>query len=347
MKPLRIGIAGAGQQGRTHLLNCLRLKNTKVIGVADRSKTSLSRISKLGIKTYQDYREMITKEKLDVVIVALPNHLHRECILVSSEAGCDLLVEKPLARNTEESKQIVDYVRKNGIKLMVGMCHRFITSCQKLKEEIDMETLGRIDFASALYFTGPFTSGKRVSEWMFDPVKMGGGALLDSGCHIIDLFRWYFGDVNSVAGHTESLLNLGFEDYAEVLMRFRNGVNALAVVSWRSRIPCYRIEVAGEYGRKIALSKKFGIFDVGILRGLLSFVRESVSQRMRGRPFLPLGDDIYYRELDYFVRCILNDEEPKPNADDWLKVSEVIDLVYQKDIPRSLAKASTKNENIR
>ncbi len=244
-------------------------------------------------------------------------------------------MEKPLARNTEESKRIADYARKKGVRLMVGMCHRFITSCQKLKKEIDLGTLGRIDFASALYFTGPFTSGKAVPEWLFNPTKTGGGALLDSGCHIIDLFLWYFGDVRSVIGHTESLFDLGYDDYAEVSMKFKNGVNGLVVASIRSRKSCYRIEVAGEYGRRIALSKKFGIFDFGLRRGLLSFVWENISQRVRGRPFMPLGEDIFYRELDYFVRCILNDEEPKPDAEDWLKVSRVIDLVYKKEKSRN------------
>jgi predicted dehydrogenase len=170
-----------------------------------------------------------------------------------------------------------------------------------------------------------------VPEWIFDPTKMGGGALLDSGCHIIDLLLWFFGDVRSVHGHTESIFDLGYDDYADVIMRFKNGINALAVVSWRSRIPGYRIEVAGEYSRRIALSKKFGIFDIGLRKALFSFVWENVSQRIRGRPFLPLGDDIYYKELDYFVKCIIDDEEPKPDANDGLKVLKIVDLVYREN----------------
>jgi len=95
------------------------------------------------------------------------------------------------------------------------------------------------------------------------------------------------------------------------------------------------VEVVGECGRKVAFSKKFGIFDIGLRRGVLSFVKERISQRLKGRPFLPLGDDIFYRELDYFVDCILNDKEPSPNADDWLKVAEIIDLVYQQNLTKA------------
>lgn len=275
---------------------------------------------------------MIRKEKPDAVIIALPNHLHADCCLEASENGCDILVEKPLAMNTEEGRHIADHVKETGVKLMVGMSHRFIKDCKKLKKEIDAGTLGRIDFASALFFTGPFFAGKRVPRWMFEPDKIG-GALLDAGCHIIDLLLWYFGNPSSVSGYTDSQFNLGYDDYAEVSMRFKNGVNALAVVSWRSRLPCYRVEVVGEYGRKVAFSRKFGIFDIGIRRGLPTFIAESISQRIRGRPFLPLGDYIYYNELHYFVKCILNDEEPEPSVEDWLKVSEIIDLIYKQTSP--------------
>jgi len=330
VKRLRVGVAGLGGQGRIHLMNCLHLEHTEVVAVADVSERILSKVSKLGVKTYLDYYDMILKERPDVVIVALPTYLHADCCLASSENGCNILVEKPLAMNFKEGKQIADHVRETGVKLMVGMNHRFIKDCEKLKDEIEAGTLGRIHFASALFFTGPFFAGRRVPEWMFDPAKVG-GALLDAGCHMIDLLLWYFGEPHSTVGYTESQFNLGYDDYAEVFMRFKNGVNALAVVSWRSRVPCYRIEVVGEYGRKIALSQKFGIFDIGIRRGLTTFVKDSILQRIKGQPFLPLGNYIYYKELDYFVKSILNDEEPRPSANDWLKVLEIIDLVYKQN----------------
>ena len=349
MRRLKIGVVGVGGQGKKHLLNCLRLKNVQLEAVADASRSVLSKVKPLGIRTYQDYTKMLCNENLDAVIIALPNFLHEECLIKSSENGYDIFVEKPLGRNLKEGDRIARCIRRTGVKLMVGMCHRFIPDCQKMKEEIEAEALGRIDFASALFFTGPFYSGKMVPGWMFDPVKIGGGALLDAGCHLIDLLIWFFGDVQSVTGHIESLFNLGYDDYAEVLLRFKRGVNTLTVVSWRCRIPSYRIEVVGEHGRRVALSKKFGIFDIGLWRGLSSFVRESISRRIRGQPFLPLGDDIYYKELDYFVKCILNDEQPKPNMEDWQKVAEIIDLVYQqnlcKDKEQTEGRRSAKIEN--
>jgi predicted dehydrogenase len=327
MKQIKVGMAGIGAQGRIHLLNCLHKKETEVVAVADQSKSVLSKVNKLGIKTYSEYNVMIEKEKPDVVIIALPNFLHADCCLTAAENGCDILVEKPLAMNFKEGKEIAEKVEKTGVKLMVGMNHRFINDVEKIKADIESGTLGRIDFASALFFTGPFFGGRKVSEWIFDPKKVG-GALLDAGCHMIDLLLWYFGEPKSIAGYSESQFNLGYDDYSEVSLRFKNGVNAVAVVSWRSRVPRYRIEVVGEYGRKVAFSQKFGIYDFGIRKGLINFGIRSIFQRIKGQPFSPLGDYIYYKELNYFVDSILQDKEPRPNAEDWLNVLKIVDQVY-------------------
>jgi predicted dehydrogenase len=326
-------VVGVGGQGKTHLTNCLRLRQVEVAAVADASQSALSRISALGIKCYRNYEEMIRQEDLDIVVIALPTHAHRECAIMAAESGSHVFIEKPLARSTKETEQIADAVSRNGVRLMVGFNQRFATSCQRLKEEIDAGVFGRIDFASALFFTGPFVGGHKVPEWMFNPDYVV-GALWDSGCHIVDLLLWYFGEVQSVNGRRESLFNLGYDDYGEVLMRFKSGVNALAVVSWRARRPCYRIEVAGEYGRRVAVNKSLGVFDVGLSRAGLSFVRDNLMRKLRGEPFLPMGEE-YYEELVYFINCIQNHEDPHPNLDDWLKVSRVIETVYQETLTNS------------
>jgi predicted dehydrogenase len=347
VRKLKIGIIGAGGQGRKHLFNCLRLENIKLTAVADTSQYILSKLSPLNIKTYRDYTEMLEKNEFDAVIISLPNHLHKECCILSAEKGCDILIEKPMSRTYEEGKQIADNIKKSGVNLLVGMCHRFIPGIQELKEAIEKHTFGQIEFASAAFFTGPFASGRRVPEWLFDQNKLGGGALLDAGCHLIDLFLWFFGDVRSINGYIESNFNFDYDDYAEVMMRFKNGTNALAVSSWRTRIPSYRVEVIGESGRKVVFSEKFGILDLGLRKGFTSFAKRRIIQRIKGRPFLPLGDDIYYDELDYFANCILKDEQPIPTTHDWLKVSLIIDNVYQSNRQRNTVLENSETKKTR
>ncbi|UCE29912.1 MAG: Gfo/Idh/MocA family oxidoreductase, partial [Candidatus Bathyarchaeota archaeon] len=83
-----MGIVGLGGQGRKHFSNCLRMKNLQVSGVADNSKRALARVKRLGINSYENYHEMITKEKPDAVIISLPHDLHEDCVALSSENGC-------------------------------------------------------------------------------------------------------------------------------------------------------------------------------------------------------------------------------------------------------------------
>ena len=144
------------------------------------------------------------------------------------------------------------------------------------------------------------------------------------------MVRTQIRDVQVVNGHTESFYNLGYEDYAEVGIRFKNGVNGLAVVSWRTRIPSFRVEVVGEFGRRLALSKSFGMFDVGLRKAAMLFAKENIlSSFFKERQFLPLGEE-FYKMLRYFANCILNDEKPEPSGDDLVRVSEIIDSVYNR-----------------
>lgn len=90
------------------------------------------------------------------------------------------------------------------------------------------------------------------------------------------------------------------EDYAEVFLRFNNGTNSLATVSWGARIPIYHVELVGQYGRKI-FTDPMDPFNRSIFRAGLSFVKNTIFQRYKGRPPLLLDIDPYYCELEYFL----------------------------------------------
>ena len=80
---------------------------------------------------------MIEKNDLDAIIISLPNFLTKDCCVLSSERGFNILVEKPMGRTLEEGKQIANHIKKSGVNLMVAMCHRYIPSCRDLKKAID------------------------------------------------------------------------------------------------------------------------------------------------------------------------------------------------------------------
>jgi predicted dehydrogenase len=116
-----IGIAGIGHMGKMHLFNLSKRKDVKIIGIADKSKKNHKLAKKYGSKNvYSDYKELFEKEDLDAVIISLPNFLHVDCVKTASENDIDVMIDKPLARNVEEAKEIISSVEKNSTRLMVS-----------------------------------------------------------------------------------------------------------------------------------------------------------------------------------------------------------------------------------
>ena len=103
MAKLNLGLIGLGYIGKTHLYNCLRLEDAKLIALADISKNALNKAKQLGIPyTYDDYQKLLDNPQVDAVIIALPTHLHARCAKAAAEAHKHILLEKPIARKLQE-----------------------------------------------------------------------------------------------------------------------------------------------------------------------------------------------------------------------------------------------------
>jgi len=141
---INIGLIGMGDVGKRHFYNCMCLKNAKLLALADTSKKSLSFAKSAGVKeVYDNYDKLLQNPDIDCVIISVPNFLHADCAVKAAENGKHILIEKPLARNVEEGKQILSKVRKHGIKAMVGYPMRF-SQFAELKKEISSGRLGDI-----------------------------------------------------------------------------------------------------------------------------------------------------------------------------------------------------------
>jgi len=253
MRKTRLGIIGLGYVGRIHLQNCLKLKSAELSAVSDLSKKALRSAKKLGAKnTFQDYQQLLKDDNVDAVIIALPTHLHLDCVRKATEAGKHILVEKPLARNVAEGKEIVSSARKNGVKLMVGYHLRFCSSFQALKKKMQTGMLGDVQIAYATNVgPGPFMhradgySPRPVPSWWFRKELTGGGALMDSGSHIINLLRWYFGEVAGIKCYLGHRFNMDAEDQALCFVKFATGKTAILNIGWFSQKSQTKVELYG------------------------------------------------------------------------------------------------------
>lgn len=322
--------------GQLHSTNCLLMRNVRV-AVADTSKSALLKAKRMGIKElYNDFHELLQKANADAVVITLPNFLHTETACLAAEKSLDIFVEKPLARTAEECRTIIKCAQNSGAKLMVGFYQRFLERNLALKHAIDQGELGTVELvAYEIVSGGPFSHRfppSPVPEWWFDVGKVGGGALLDTGTHMIDLLRWLLSDEMSVQyvflGHK---LRLPMEDTAILSLRFDREAMAVLMTSWLSAAahPTSRMDVHGR-----AKSVSLGDFPTThSIKHIASVMSKNLVHRFLGRILEPYSlyeaPRAYYKELQHFVDCVREDKEPSVTGQDGLECAKVIDMAYQ------------------
>jgi len=337
---IKVGVIGLGKMGMLHLKNCRFIDDVKVVAVSDASKSRLQKASAMGIKgLYNDYKDLIESADVDAVVIALPNFVHAESICAAAEAGKDIFVEKPLGRYVAECKEIGDAVEKQGVKLMVGHNYRFFDSVQRTKREFDEGLVGDVELATLeLAVNGPFAPSLEpspVPEWYFTKEGVGMGCL-DSGYHLIDLFQWFFGEVEVLYAHLGYRYRLPYEDSAVVVLKSKDGsAKGVLNVGWFSKAIFpkfdFRMIIHGTAG--------FISTDQYAPRNLyLHAAKEAaknVLRRLVRRKINPLSYTYYYasyaKELRHFFHCVKTDSEPLVTAEDGRRSVEVIERIYQQN----------------
>ena len=337
---LKVGVIGLGKMGMLHMMNCLHIDDVKVIAAADYSKNALEKAKKFGVKNlYSDFHNLLNSQMdLDAVIICLPNFLHLECVKYALEEGINVFVEKPLGRNTEECREILRSVEKSGRKLMIGHCLRFVDILERMKTEAEKGHIGNLELITLESIaSGPFSHGvipKPVPEWWFDIEKVGGGALLDIGYHLIDLFRFFAGDCNLLFAHLGYKYNLPLEDSAIAIVQSRNSsVRGIIHAGWYEQVIFprndFRVILHGDYSN--ISSERLtpnNIYSYAAKEGIKNLFR-----KVAGRKIKPLAYAYYlegfHKELVHFFLCAKNDLEPSVSAVDGLRTVEVIEKAYQ------------------
>jgi len=322
MKKVGLGIIGLGYIGKMHLRHGLKLNNAHIVGVSDLSKRALNEAKSLGVKkTFTNYEQLLKEPDLDSVIIGLPTHLHVDCAIQAIEAGKDIFLEKPIARNVKEAREIVSAAKKKPVELMMGYPHRFNTPFSKLKGKIESGVLGDVEIAHATFISsGPFfhravdNAPSPVPEWWFDKELTGGGALVDLGCHLINLLRWYFGEITAIRSYLGHRFNIDLEDHAICIAQFESGATGAISVGWFSQEYQLKVDVLGSVAHASAQHRP-------------------ENRLVAAGQMLTTGTSEFHRphlaELQYFVDCLIRHLKPSPSGEDGLKDLEAIDLAYK------------------
>ena len=252
ISPLRVGIIGLGFGGETALKCYKQLPDVEVVALAGLEEDRLTFLSETYHvpNTYRYYEELLVRDDLDAVSVAVPNYLHTPVVLAALERGLHVLCEKPLARTSEEAERMVQAAIAANRVLHVVFNHRRRGDIEVLKRYVDDGKLGNIYYAKANWMRRRGIPG--VGTWFVSKEKAGGGPLIDLGVHVLYMALHLLGEpeVVTVSAMTYDLLGSngrGFnvnskktgsgntfevEDLATAFFRLSNGATLLLESSW-------------------------------------------------------------------------------------------------------------------
>lgn len=337
---IRVGIIGLGRMGMLHLMNCLKMDDVQVVAAADSSKRALNKAKALHIDgLYTDYHDLLNHPSgLDAVVLSLPNFMHFESIRLALEAGLNVFAEKPMATSVEECREIVRLVDKSGRKFMVGHAARFMEVVEKMKENMDRGVIGEVEVATIEeVMNGPFAHPRvpaPVADWWFDIKKAGGGALLDIGYHMIDLFRFFAGDSEVMFSHMIHRYNLPIEDGAIVILKSGSSTKGIINVGWYQQtiFPKFNFRVILHGTSGYLSSDNFvphNLYSHAVKEGAKNIARRIVGKKIRFLSYTYYYES-FYKEMVSFFDCIRKDSEPPVSAIDGLKTVEIIEQAYKK-----------------
>lgn len=336
---IRVGVIGLGRMGMLHLMNSMKIDDVKVVAAADSSKKALKRARLLGVDgLFEDYHKLFNSSlDMDAVVISLPNYLHFESIRLALEEGLNVFVEKPLANTVKECQKIAKLVRKSGCKLMVGHCFHFLEVVEKMKGSLDEGFIGKLEVATIEeVINGPFAQSRMpvpVSDWWFDPKKSGGGALLDIGYHMIDLFRFFAGNAEVIFSSLDYKFSLPVEDGAIVILRSSNcSAKGIVNVGWyqHTAFPKYNFRVI-LHGNTGFLSSDYfvprNLYLHAVKEGAKNLFRRAIGKRIHYLSYTYYYES-FYRELKHFFDCVKRDLDPLVSVEDGLKTVELIQQAY-------------------
>lgn len=215
MAEIGVGLVGYRFMGRTHS-NAYRQvarffdvdPEPRMVALAGRNEAAVSAAARqLGWESYvTDYRELLTRDDIQLIDVASPGFVHKEIVVAALEAGKHVLCEKPLANTLDEAGEMLAAARKAGTIAMVNFNYRRVPAVQLAKRLIDDGRLGTIYHFRANYLQDWIMDPDFPLVWRLKKELAGSGALGDIAAHIVDLGQFLVGDITDVSGMMETFI---------------------------------------------------------------------------------------------------------------------------------------------
>lgn len=327
------GIIGCGVIAPWHARAVGNLPNADLIAVCDIELPKADELKEeFGAQyVYEDYNELLARDDIDVISICTPSGHHHEVAIAAAKAGKHVLSEKPIDVTIEHMDAMIEACRDADVKLACIFQRRTSRLWQVVKAAVDEQRFGKLVLGSAYlkYFRSQqyYDSAGWRGTWALD----GGGALMNQGVHVIDLFRWIMGPIDTMFAFADHLVRrIEVEDTAVASIRFKNG--AFGTLEGTTSITPglkHRMELHGENGSIRIDGENIVSWDVPgedkeeVTKQLSDNIGDAASD-----PTAISGDGHQIQIAD-LLAAINEDREPMVNGEEARKAVEVILGVYR------------------
>jgi len=325
MKKVKIGIIGCGWISNTHIRGYANDKRVKLTSFCDTEEArAKEKAREFRAKYYNDYKEMLSNEKLDGISVCTFPSIHKDIVIEAFNKGVNVLCEKPLATNVEDAQEMVEKSKKTNLILMVGFTYRFDEAVIKTKQLIEENKLGKI-----LMFRNRFGREFKGAgrNWFGKREPSGGGNLMDTSIHSVDLFRFLVGEIKNVSARISTFnSNFEVEDSGILLVQSTHDVIGSIEASWVTPISENVIQIYGSQGSAI-IDYTFPS------TGLVDFKLTKLQYKTKGANSWTkvklTGSNPFELETQHFIDCIVNKQKPFVTGEDGLITLKIIKEAYR------------------
>ena len=334
---------------RYALIGCGRISPNHIVAAQannhEMMKDKVLKFNLDSIHQYSDYQEMLEKEKPELIAIATESGKHAAIALDCIEAGCNLIIEKPIALSLADAELIINASRKKGVKVCASHQNRFNKSIQKIRDALEKNRFGRMFYGTAHIRWSRdweyYSRAKWRGTWEQD-----GGALMNQCIHNIDLLRWMMGDeIDEVIGMTDRLNHdyIEAEDFGIALVKFKNG--SYGIIEGTTDLYPKNLEetlyLFGEKGTVKAGGQSVNRIEEWRFSDALDIPEEVIAEFTENPPNIyGFGHTALYADV---VDAIEHDRKPYVDATAGKRALELVLAIYKSSIEGRIVKLPLEN----
>lgn len=226
---MKYALIGCGRVSPNHIVAATK-NNLELVGLCDVSKNAVYELKEKyplikNVKFYKDYKKLLEEQKPELVAIATESGKHADIAVDCINAGCNVIIEKPIALSIKDADRIIEAAERMGVKVAANHQNRFNASIQKIHEAVEQGRFGKIFHGTTQIRWSRGESYYKQASWR-GTWEMDGGALMNQCIHNIDLLNWMLGEEpTEVIAMTDNLNHsyIEGEDIGLAIVRYKNG----------------------------------------------------------------------------------------------------------------------------